>query len=151
WIGNRLLIDDWRVCEIRDVAGNLKEKKALSGVIASDPTGKKLLVHSFSDPMVVSPEATVLREFGGSACDKETPRLSRSGNWAGVFCEGKDGWAYSVVSTTTDKVYRLRRPWGATFALTDNGDSIFLVGGGTSTFGAIMTGGTDPKVTTADV
>src|SRR5262249_44891663 len=57
----------------------------------------------------------------------------------------------SVVSTTTDKVYRLRRPWGATFALTDNGDSIFLVGGGTSTFGAIMTGGTDPKVTNADL
>ncbi len=151
WFGNRLLIGSVRGCEIRDLAGNLQEKKALHRVIACDPTGRKLLVRSFSDPMVVSPEATVLREFGGSACDKEEPQLSRSGNWAGVFCEGEDGWAYSVVSTTTDKVYRLRRPWGATFALTDNGDSIFLVGGGLSTFGAVITGGQAPKVTTADV
>jgi hypothetical protein len=150
WFGNRLLIGGSNGCEIRDVAGKLQVKKALSGVIASDPTGRKLLVQS-SDPMVVSPEATVLREFGGNACDKERPQLSRSGNWAGVFCEGKDGWAYSVVSTTTEKVYRLRRPWGATFALTDNGDSIFLVGGRMSTFGAIISGGHDPKVTTADV
>jgi hypothetical protein len=151
WIGNRLLIDGWGTCEIRDVAGNLQEKKALTGVIASDPTGKKLLVRSFSDPMVVSPEATVLREFGRGACDKEEPLLSRSGNWAGVFCEGDDGWAYSVVSTTTDKVYRLKRPWGATFALTDNGDSIFLDGEGMNTFGAVLTGGHGPEVTTADV
>jgi hypothetical protein len=150
WFGNRLLIGGLTGCEIRGVAGNLQEKKALSGVIACDPAGRKLLVQ-FPSPMVVSPEATVLREFGGTACDKEDPQLSRSGNWAGVSCEGKDGWAYSVVSTTTDKVYRLRRPWGATFALTDNGDSIFLVGGGRSTFGAVMTGGHDPKVTTADV
>lgn len=48
WIGNRLLIDGWNSCEIRDVAGKLQEKKALNGVIASDPTGKKLLVQSFS-------------------------------------------------------------------------------------------------------
>jgi len=101
--------------------------------------------------MVVSSEATVLREFGHCACDKEKPLLSRSGNWAGVFCQGDDGWAYSVVSTTTNKVYRLKRPWGATFALTDNGDSIFLVGGGLSTFGAVITGGQAPEVTTADV
>jgi hypothetical protein len=40
---------------------------------------------------------------------------------------------------------------GATFALTDNGDSIFLVGGQMSTFGGVITGGHEPEVTTADV
>jgi len=151
WFGNRLLIGGLTGCEIRDVAGNLLEKKALSGVIASDPAGRKLLVQFSDPPMVVSPEATVLREFGGTACDREAPQLSRSGNWAGAFCEGKDGWAYSVVSTTTDKVYRLRRPWGATFALTDNGDSIFWSEDERAFFGAVITGGHDPKLTTAAV
>ena len=110
WVGNRLLFESLHSSEIRDVAGKVLEKKLLDNVIASDPTGKKLLV-GWPRPMVISPEATILREFGDSACDKETPLLSRSGNWAGVFCKGEDGWAYSVVSTTTDKVYRLRRPW----------------------------------------
>lgn len=151
WIGNRLLFESWpSPSEIRDVAGRLLEKKLLSDVIASDPTGTKLLVGSLN-PVVISPEATVLRELGGSACDKERPLLSRSGNWAGVFCEGKDGWAYSVVSTTTDKVYRLRRPWGATLALTDNGDSIFALGDKNSTFGTIMRGGRTVEATTADI
>jgi hypothetical protein len=151
WLGKRLLVASENNCEVRDVAGKLQEKKALKGIIACEPTGRMLLVQSFPDTMVVSLEATVLREFGGSPCDKERPLFSRSGNWAGVFCEGKDGWAYSVVSTTTDKVYRLRRPWGATFAITDNGDSIFLVGGGLGAFGAIVSGGEAPKVTTVDV
>ena len=26
---------------------------------------------------------------GSSACDKEQPVFSRSGDWAGVFCQGK--------------------------------------------------------------
>ncbi len=150
WVGNRLLFESLHSSEIRDVAGKVLEKKLLDNVIASDPTGKKLLV-GWPRPMVISPEATILREFGDSACDKETPLLSRSGNWAGVFCKGEDGWAYSVVSTTTDKVYRLRRPWGATLALTDNGDSIFAVGDDNSTFGAVMTGGRAVEATTADI
>ena len=150
WIGDHLLFAGSDNSEIRDVTGNLLEKKLLGHVIASDPTGRKLLVGRL-DPAVISPEATVLRELGGSACDKESPLLSRSGNWAGAFCEGKDGWAYSVVSTTTDKVYRLRRPWGATLALTDNGDSIFAVGDKNSTFGAVMTGGRVVEATTADI
>jgi hypothetical protein len=87
------------------------------------------MVRSSDDAIVVSPEGTVLRRLA-HACDRDEPRLSRSGNWAGVFCKGDDdSWAYSVVSTTTDKVYRLKRPWGTTFALTDDGDSIFLVRG----------------------
>ncbi len=96
-------------------------------------------------------EGETLREFGGHECDKDVPLLSRSGNWAGMFCKVEDEWAYSVVSTTSDEVFRLKRPWGATFALTDNGDSIFLVGGGNSTFGAVMTGGQRVEATTADV
>ena len=151
WIGNRLLFSGHgnhsRIC---DVAGGRQEQAKVCGrIIASDPTGTKLLLDY--PATVVNLDGQVLREFGGSACDKEVPLLSRSGNWAGVFCDGEDGWAYSVVSTTTDMVYRLRRPWGATFALTDNGDSIFLVGGGNSTFGAVMTGGHGIKATTADI
>jgi len=48
-------------------------------------------------------------------------------------------------------VYRLKRPWGATFALTDNGDSIFLDGEGMNTFGVVITGGRGPEVTTANI
>jgi hypothetical protein len=153
WIGHRLLVSSgWRQRpEVFSIAGERQEQPKVRGrIIASDPTGTKLLMW-FPDVSVVSPEGEVIRKFGAHSCDKEVPLLSRSGNWTGVFCEEKDGWAYSVVSTTTDQVLRLRRPWGATFALTDNGDSIFAVGGGDSTFGAVMSGGQRVEATTADI
>jgi hypothetical protein len=152
WSGNRLLISSgWREHpEVFNIAGERQEQPKVRGrVIASDPSGTKLLL--WYPPAVVNLEGETLREFGGHSCDKEVPLLSRSGNWAGVFCSVEDEWAYSVVSTTSDEVFRLRRPWGATFALTDNGDSIFLVGGGDSTFGAVISGGQRVEATTADV
>jgi hypothetical protein len=134
WIGNRLLLSSWEHAEICDVAGKLQEPLKLRGdVVASDPTGTKLLLRLLG-VTVVNSGGEVLRRVGDGACDREAPLLSRSGNWAGIYCHGRDGWAYSVVSTTTDKVFRLKRPWGATLALTDNGDSIFAVRGGNSTF-----------------
>ena len=151
WIGNRLLLPSSENSNIYNMDGELQERSKLHGyIIASDPTGTKLL-SGFPQNAIVNPEGKVLRSFGGEQCDKERPLLSRSGNWAGMFCEGKDGWAYSLASTTTDEVLRLRRPWGATFALTDNGNSIFEDGEGNGTFGAVMTGGQAVEATTVDV
>jgi hypothetical protein len=152
WVGDRLLFSHGPVAtKIYDLTGRLQAQPKVDGcILASDPTGTKLLV-DYPDLAVVDPEGKVLRKLSDNACDKEVPLLSRSGNWAGIFCNEKDEWAYSVVSTTTDEILRLRRPWGATFALTDNGDSIFLVGGGSSTFGAVMTGGQRVEASTADI
>jgi hypothetical protein len=152
WMGNRLLVSSgWRNHpEVFSITGERQAQPRVRGrIIASDPTGSKLVLDD--PPAVVNLEGNVLRSFGGPSCDKEVPLLSRSGNWAGIFCNQNDEWAYSVVSTTTDEVLRLRRPWGATLALTDNGDSIFAVGGQHSTFGAVMSGGQPVEATTVDI
>ena len=117
WLGNRLLVSSgWRKCsEIFSITGERQEPLKVRGqILASDPAGTTLVLDC--PPAVVNLEGKVLRDFGGNSCDSELPLLSRSGNWVGIFCNVNDEWAYSVVSTTTDRVFRLRRPWGETLA-----------------------------------
>jgi hypothetical protein len=151
WVGDRLLFSrsDGKSA-ICSVAGEIQERPNLRGcVIASDPSGTKLLLQ-FPNAAVVSSKGEVLRKFG-PACDRDLPLLSRSGNWAGVFCAEEDGWGYSLVSTTTDEKLRLARPWGATLALTDDGDSILPFGGEDNGFLGLMTGGRPDGPTTTGI
>ena len=152
WIGNRLLVSSgWSTHpEVFSITGEREVQPKVRGwILASDPTGTKLVLAY--PAAVVNLEGEVLRDFGSHSCDRELPLLSRSGNWAGIFCNLNHEWAYSVVSTTADEALRLRRPWGATLALTDNGDSIFAVGGQHNTFGAVMAGGQPVEATTVDI
>jgi hypothetical protein len=146
WFGERLLLSvAGKPAEVCDATGRrVEELKLQAQILAGDPTGSKLLVITKDAVMAVaSPEGKVLRELAsqGDCCPRDKPLLSRFGNWAGVYCMNKNEWSYCLVSTTTDEVFRLRRPWGATLALTETGDSIFLTSGKGDTFSATTRGG----------
>jgi hypothetical protein len=118
--------------------------KVCGELLGSDITGERLLVKTNkNDPAmppklneetvaVVTPNGKVLREIAlaNNICDKDTPLLSRQGNFAGAYCTGNPGfddWCRRIVPLGDGESIYLPIGWGA-LAISETGGCLSMEG-----------------------